>query len=34
MTLLDYVILAYFFIPFEKYPSIIKDFELYLILMR
>jgi hypothetical protein len=34
MTLLDYIIIAYFFIPFEKYPSIIKDFELYLILMR
>ena len=34
MTLLDYIILAYFFIPFEKYPSIIKDIKIYLTLMR
>ena len=34
MIILDYIILAYFFIPFEEYPRIIKNVKMYLTLMR
>jgi len=34
MTLLDYIILAYLFLPFELYPSMIKELKIYLTLIR
>jgi hypothetical protein len=33
MTLLDYIILAYIFYPFESYPQLVKNIKIYLTLL-
>ena len=34
MTLLDYIVLAYIFYPFESYGELLNNFKIYLTLLK